>query len=393
MSYTNKIQLGREAQVFVVPEVTPGTMVLPSANNLVIPSGAPEFNQSPSYTDSTEVRNSRSKRVRFADMVPAGTWSLPMYCRPAGTAGSAPDGHVLLYGAFGSTTTYAGQSVTYTPKNIDHISMSIFIGLKDMVFALIGATVNEFKANFVNKGAINFTFSGGFMTMKWCGKAAVSGFSAGDFTVTADAAKQFCVGMQIKIWDDSAGNYHNSGAGYTITAVGATTVSCSGITGYTYAANDHIEPYLPTGTEVGTAIEARTGLCYFDGGTAPTPIISSDVTLNNGIKYLEDEISSNQYPTAFIADQRDVKANVNMYLRSNDLNFFKESGILASSDAVDVNLMFRGGSAAGSRVQLAMPQSRGTLPQLSGDLEKTMAVEFQGLASATLEDEIKLSFY
>lgn len=395
MAVTNKIQLGREASVFVKQETTAGTQVLPTATDLVIPSGAPEFNQNPSYTNSTEVRNSRSLRSRFQDMTPAGTWSLPMYCRPDGVAGSAPDGHVLLYAAFGSTTTYAGSSVTYTLKNIDHISMTIYIGMKDMVFALIGATVNEFKAAFTNKGAINFTFSGGFMTMKWAGKADTSAYATKVFTVAADDAKMFCVGMQIKIWDASAADFIETAGSdaHTITAVGATTVTIDESPSYTWASGDWIEGYLPTGTENGSAIEARTGACYFDGGSTASPVISCDFTLTNNIKYLEDEISSNAHPTAFIADTRDAKASTQLYLRTDDLNFFKDSGLLASSDAVTTNLVLRGGDTAGAKVQLDLPTAQGSVPQLSGDLEKTISIDFQALASATLEDEVKMTFY
>jgi len=61
MTLTNNIQLGRTASVFVKAETTAGTIAYPSAaTDLIVPSGACEFNQQPSYTDSTEVRNSRS---------------------------------------------------------------------------------------------------------------------------------------------------------------------------------------------------------------------------------------------------------------------------------------------------------------------------------------------
>lgn len=397
MTVTNRIQLGRDAKVFVVQETTAGTQAYPTDTDKVIPSGSVEFNQQPSYTPTTEVRGSRSMRTRFLDQNPAGTWSIPMYCRPSGTAGSIPDGHILLYGAFGSTTTYAGSSVTYTLSNDDHVTLTIYVGMKDMVFALIGCTVNEFKAAVNNKGGINYNFSGGFMTMRWAGKAVVTGYTTKVFTMAADDASMFVAGMKIRVWDDSASAYYDSGAIYTITAVvingASSTVTISETCAITYASGDWIEGYLPTGTEIGTAIEARASNFYLDGGTTAIPIITADITLTNNIKYLEDEISTAVYPTGFSADTRNALAALQLYLRTDDLNYFKQSGLLASGDKVQGNLVLRGGDTAGSKMQIAMPVVDGSVPNLSGDLEKMIAIDFQGLASASYNDEIKLTMY
>jgi hypothetical protein len=393
MAVTNKIQLGREATCFAVEETTSGTLEHPTATDMVIPSGAIDFNQQPSYTDSTEVRDTRTKTVRFLDQNPAGTWTLPMYVRPSGTAGSVPDGHVLFYAAFGSTTTYAGSSVTYTPANDDHISMTVYIGMKDMVFALVGCTVNELRVALTNKGGVNCTFSGGFMTMKWAGKADTTAESAGVFTVSADDAKMFTVGMKLKIWDASAGAYYNSGAGYLISAVGATSVTSADPGAYTWASGDWIEGYLPTGTEVGSAIEARTGTCSFDGGSTDVPVISADFTLTNNIAYLEDEISTNVYPTTYIATMRDTMCTTQLYLRTDDLNYFKDSGLLASADKVQADVLLTGGDTAGAQIDIALPTCDGSVPALSGDNEKIISIDWQGLGTTTYNDEAKITFY
>ena len=60
MTIANTIQLGREAEIFVKAETTIGTYAAPAATDFIVSSGAPEFNQPVSLTDSTEVRNSRT---------------------------------------------------------------------------------------------------------------------------------------------------------------------------------------------------------------------------------------------------------------------------------------------------------------------------------------------
>jgi hypothetical protein len=164
----DKIQLGRELNVFVKEETTAGTLIKPIATDLVIPSGSPDFNQVPTYTDSTEVRDSRSKTTRFQDMTPAGTWSLPMYCRPSGTPGTAPDANALLKAGMGSVTT-ATSSVVYSPSSDDIVTLSLFVGFKDMVFQMVGCTVNQIQASLSNAGAVGIEFQRSVyaVTMGW----------------------------------------------------------------------------------------------------------------------------------------------------------------------------------------------------------------------------------
>lgn len=389
MTIANSIQLGREAEVFVKAETTIGTYAAPVATDLIIPSGAPEFNQPVSLTDSTEVRNSRSLKDQFRDMTPAGNWSIPMYCRPAGTAGSVPDGAALLKAAFGSETISVGSSVTYTLAT-DLPSVSITVAMNDMVWALVGATVNELKAAMSSKGAINFDFSGGFMQLLWAGKAEIA--SASGTSVVLDdlvSAQKFRVGMKVKFYDVSTTTWFtNSGSGYAITVVNEDTFTLTitpTISEFSPAADDLIQGYVPTGTEVGTPIQARTGTCEML--TAVVPIITMEMTLTNNTQYMEDEIATDEYPTSYISDRRSVKANATLYLRTNDLKYFRRAQAQTS-----VALEMLGGDTAGSQIELVMPYAKGDFPAISGDLQKQLAIGFTGVCSSSYEDELSLKF-
>lgn len=390
MAITNGIQLGREAEIFVKAETTIGTYAAPAATDFIVPSGAPEFNQPVSLTDSTEVRDSRSLKDQFRDMTGAGNWSIPMYCRPSGTAGTPPDGHALLKAAFGTENISSGSSVTYTLAT-DLPSVSITIKMKDMVWALVGATVNELKASLTSKGAINFDFSGGFMKLLWAGKAEIASHSSG--VVTLDNlvdTQKFRTGMKVKFYDVSTTTWFtNSGSGYTITNVDETnfqvTVTPS-VTEFTPAADDIMQGFVPTGTEVGTPCQCRTGTCEMD--SVVVPIINLDMTLTNNTQYMEDEVSSDEYPTAYVSDRRSVKANATLYLRTNDLKYFRRAQLQTS-----VDLAMKGGSAAGSYVELTIPYAKGDFPAISGDLQKQLAIAFTGVCSASYEDEVNLKFF
>ena len=94
-SYNNVVQLARKIQCFAKAESTRGTLVWPDAGDYIIPAGTPDWSQVPSYTDSVEVRDSRSRRNRFRDQNPAGSWSFPVYPRPAGSLGVVPQEAVV----------------------------------------------------------------------------------------------------------------------------------------------------------------------------------------------------------------------------------------------------------------------------------------------------------
>jgi hypothetical protein len=390
----DKIQLGRELNVFVKEETTAGTLIKPIATDLVIPSGSPDFNQVPTYTDSTEVRDSRSKTTRFQDMTPAGTWSLPMYCRPSGTPGTAPDANALLKAGMGSVTT-ATSSVVYSPSSDDIVTLSLFVGFKDMVFQMVGCTVNQIQASLSNAGAVGMNFSGQFMQLRWAGKTDNYTFATNDITLDSAAeAKKFCANTYIMIYDDSGSDWFQSRKGYLIESINYATgvltmESALATDAYVPEAADYIVGFTPSGTEVGTGLAARLGACSL-GGT-DVPLVSMDVTLDNGIKYLEDEISANAYPTGYVADARSVSASTNIYLRTEDLNYFRDSGVLGNT-ALQVALNMTAGDTAGDKLKIEIPQAEGSVPSLSGELEKSMAITFTGLATTSWNDEIKITY-
>lgn len=155
-------------EAFVKKESSPGTLVFPAATDFVVPAGYCNLNQQPIFTDSEEIINSRSLINRFQDMTGAGDWSVPMYLRPSGSAGSVPQGAALLEALFGTETIVGSTSVTYSlAKTKD--SFSLWERCGKTVFFAKGCTVNKGTVNITNKGAVKLELSGQFMSMGWVG--------------------------------------------------------------------------------------------------------------------------------------------------------------------------------------------------------------------------------
>ena len=93
---SNTIAKARNQKVFCIKETVKGTLVFPASENIVVAAGYATVNQQASFTDSEEIQESRDILERFQDRFSPGSWTIPMYLRPSGAAGTAPDGDVLF---------------------------------------------------------------------------------------------------------------------------------------------------------------------------------------------------------------------------------------------------------------------------------------------------------
>jgi len=389
MAVTNRIQQGRTVQFFSKVETEKGVLICPTATDFNVIAGQPDFGQQSSFTDSTEIRNSRSLVDRFQDQRPAGSWSVPMLVRPSGTAGTAPDGAAMLEAAFGTEDIVTDTSVTYSfTMDNDLPTLTIAIGYADVAWWLVGATVNELKLTLTNKGALQLNFSGGYMWDCYAGYTELDDSTGGGASVelASGEAVKFTVGALIQFytgdaWDD------NEDAGYEITAINYDEDTLTlGTSAPALSTGDLVKYYLPASpTEVGESIECRTGTVEFDD--VVTKVTSCEATLANNNSYLEDEISSDDNPTDFVSDIRSIKAATNIVLRTDDLIHFRNS---RANTQVKIEIL--GGDEAGKYMAFNIPQAVGDTPAMSGDLQRTAALNFTGLGTTSLEDEATLVF-
>lgn len=385
----NDVAVRRAHKCFVVPETTKGTLAVPSAGDYIIPVGIATLKQNPSFTNSEEIQNTRDVMDRFQDRMPAGAWSIPVYCRPSGSAGTAPMEDELLEALFGTETIVGGTSVTYT-QAIEKPSVSIWLQVDHTVFFASGATVSALKLALAGKGALKLDFSGKFMEMGHVGTQDIaSAISLTDTTWTVDDASCYSVGGLVEMYDVSGDTvYDNSGSGYAITAVDTAANTITVGTGAENAMDidDIIRPFLPTGTEVGDPIENRKGVAKIDA--VSTNVRKFDINIDDPCVYLEDEITTGDYPTDYVEDDRKINGSLGLAFRKNDSKFFKDN-VTGASPALSIVI----GNTAGSIVTINMPNCSLDVPEWS-DSKPTININmpFVSLGNTTGEDSMSMAF-
>jgi hypothetical protein len=354
---TNDIAIAADQLCFAVLETTKGTLAFPTnANTVIASAGYVEMSQNPSFTDSEEITNSRDVLNRFQDQAPAGTWSVPIYARPSGSAGSAPMGDVFFQSLFGTKTINSSTSVVYT-QDMYKPSFSLWSKRGHTVFFAKGAVCTKLGFNATNKGGAKFDLSGGFMSMGWAGTDEVaSAVTQGATTVPVTDAKKFTVGARIY---NVTKNQNNSAAGFEVTAINystnvltlGTAVPSGGWVQY-----DIIAGYLPTtGTAVGEALEGKDVTISFAGINSPIQSLSLDI--DDGVKYMEDEISSQAYPTDYMEQIRNISGNMSLYFRTNDVKYFY-NGYNNNQIAVVIQV----NDVAGKQLTITLPKTELEVP-------------------------------
>jgi hypothetical protein len=181
MSTNAEIGISRKQRVFALVESVFGTLQFPvGTTDFIRPAGNAVINQNPAFTDSEELQNTLDVLDRFQSALPAGKWSIPMYMRPSGTLGGAPQGSALfrsLQGSIAATVTAAITSdpgATAATVNIKTVSGA----LPEVGVILVGAEKIRYTGiTRVSRSATTATLTG-------CTRAFVSSTAA---THAADA--------------------------------------------------------------------------------------------------------------------------------------------------------------------------------------------------------------
>jgi len=387
---TTTIAIARKQTILLVKETTRGTLAFPATDGsavVTIAAGAGSMNQNPNFTNSQEIRNSRDVLDRFLDARPAGQWSFPTYMRPSGAAGDEPQDDVLYECLFGTKTVNAGTSVVYS-QALTKDSFSMWMKKDHTVFFAKGCVASQLGLNITNEGGVMQNWQGGLMWMGWCGTDAMaSAASQTDTEITVDDAKKFSVGGRIY---NSTTDDDNSSAGYEITVVNVSTNTLTIGTGIAdsggWSEDDVIAPFLPSTTEVGEALANRLTTVDFGSDTSKK-VQSMDLTLGDPVQYIEDEISTDGYPTDYLEQERNYAGTVNLYYRQADAKYFYDG---FDDTEIDVSVNF--GSTAGSQAELNMPQTSIEVPEVSTNAPAVnMAIGLMALGSSG-EDSATLTF-
>lgn len=376
----------RDIVVFVKKEVSAGTLVYPVAGDAIPVAGYPECNQQPSFSDSPEIINSRDIIAQFADQLPAGSWKLALIARPSGTAGTAPVGDVLIECLMGKKTVTGGTSVAYG-QQMSKPSFSLWYRQGHTIFFVRGATVSQGMMKASAKGPAMLDLSGGFMRMGWAGTDALDGdHDALDTTIVVEDARKYSIGARIH--NVTKSDHATTGYEVTDINVGTNTLTISpGIVAVGgWDTGDVIAGYLPTpSVPTSYPVENRDVVATIGGVT--TKFKSLDVTINDPVKYLEDEITATGGPESYVEDTRSIEVGLGVYFRKDDLVRFYD-GLEGTNPAV--SLAF--GAAAGKIMTVAMPKTQLQVPALQVSAP-TVDLQIKGKAlGSSGEDSCTITF-
>ena len=384
----NNTATARIQSVFVMKETTRGTLVPPVSTGLVIVAGMASLNQQPSFTNSSNVRNSRDILERFQDKTPPAEWSVPVYITPSGTAGTAPQEDVLLESLMGSKAVNSGVSVVYSPA-LTKPSFSLYIKKDHTVLFCSGCTVGNAKFALATKDGAKLDLSGQGMKMGWTGTDETASVTAsGATSVEVTDAKKYTVGSIIEFVESDVVK-NNSDAGYRVIGVNTTTntltLHASDTLEEEIASGSVVRGWLPTGTEVGAPLESRKGYASIDG--TDFPVQSMDCNIADSPKYLDDEITTSGYVEDYAETERSISGTAKIYFRRDDVKYF-DDGLNNVSKELDMVI----GDTAGSIVTINTPNTSLSVPSIEeADPTVALSMPYQALGTSG-EDSLTITY-
>jgi hypothetical protein len=392
MSQVDIVASGRNLKVFAIKETTPGTIMIPVAGSFIVANGATLKVPNPNFVDDAAARNSRSLFNRYQTNIPAGSLQLQHYLKPSGAAGTAPEGSDVLESLHGTKTVNAGTSVVYSPADTKP-TFTLYVKKDHTVFVAAGCVAEKGTKKKDNKGILEQTVDGKFMSAIWTGTGslgiAISTTPAAgtEEWFLVDDEKKFCIGSHILIDSEQmqiTGTYWQGTAGGTAGQIkmkrGYNTSTVA-----THLINAVITPYLPAGTETGAPLAARVGTFSVAAGTIP--FLDVEHTYDDAVTFNEDEVTGTQTPTDFFEGDRKVSGKATLYFRKSDLKWFADA-LKQTRKAVIVNY----GSVAGSKIAISDPYTEFDMPEPDQDkVAQKMPCTWRSFASAG-NDESTLTF-
>jgi hypothetical protein len=375
-----------QEQCFVETEVTCGTLKKPTSSGRIFTVGPVDFGQERELLEDAQIRAAASQMPGIRARLLTGDFSFTTYVKPSGSAGTVPEAGKLLAAAFGKETVTPGSKVEYTLEDqLD--SLSIWFKKGHTVFALRGATIES--VNFTVKGdeIAQMKFSGKFMERLWAGEAPANdtcNIGKSTIQMASKGSLRFCAGMYVAVGTDD-----NSGGGYLLTNVNYTndTITISPTLGTSQGVNPTIYPWLPTAAaEVGEPVHGKLGIVTVGGRNMV--VLSAELTLTNNIKYYDNEKNDAWTAERFgRPGKRNVEGTISAFFLKEGAGYFYK----ADYHQMDA-LIIPAGNVSGKILELSIPYAEYKAPKISGTEEFIQELSFRGVASASLNDELKATF-
>ena len=386
----NLIAIDMQTLLFAKEETTFATEIKPTTADQILIAGSGTMKQELGFIPDEQRRNTYSEVSEIQGRYEPGTFTFPVYIKPSGALGTKPECAALLKNLFGRETVTASTKVEYFLARVTDavVSHTLWFKVGHFVYRAIGAVVDEgtfpLKAGNEADAVGQVSLTGLCANVLWTGTDEIAGTPlAGATTMTVKDAKKFTVGSYVEI-----GSETNGGAGFQITVInyGTNVVTFAPALVSDKAPDDVVKPWIPVGTEVGTPVHGRLGLATRNAVTLR--VISSEITLKNNYKFLNEEKNGLNYPDRVIRTRkREVMCNPEIYFDANAPKFFYEA-----QQGTKTDIVVPVGDTAASRYKLTAKNVRLSAPDVSGNEELRMKLTGKAFASTSYDDELVLLF-
>lgn len=397
---SNEIALGKDRGLWVAKETTFNSPATLTSAHFLPTVGDAKFGQKPQFEESDEAAMSFSRLGRDMTGYNPGEFSFEFKERASGSLGVAPVGGVVLASLVGKEVISAGASVKYVPRAVSDPNVTFTVlqkkGFDTLLFTGC-ATVKGTKKVSVQPGkdaVAKVSVSGIFMRRYRAGTDAL--LSAIDGTTTpvtviplktAGAWKRYDPGARVVIGTDTA-----SGLGHVIASRDSVnnTITLSG-TGVTteQAIDAVVKGWTPAAALSGYTMMNKFGITQINkagGDYANLAITEATVDIDNGNHALFEK-DDTLFPTAIAGGDRVIKFSFTRYVRLDCSDYQYDS-----ENQVAVGVKLPTGNVAGKRSIISLPKIELDDPEESGDLERTVVIPADALATSALDDEIEWLF-
>ena len=377
----NNYGFGHEDYALIKQESSYGVPVLPVAGDAVrITSLGIEGQENRRWR--MDIRGTRSRRERVKGRR-TSSWTADGYLGVAHDGvGNKPPMNQLLKNAFGKEVKTANTSVVYSLSKEDGGSFALW-GVKPNFHAHAYGCITETMT-------ITATLED-FVMLSFSGPGKDMGRTVGTSIAAAgNAVKVFTPANIDALTVGSFINIDNEDAGLRLvtakSAAGAMTIGSVA----TWGANDDVTPgvFATPGFVADDVFDGTEIYVSLDDGTTEYQVSGVTITLPTGNTLHQD--SSGPSPVDVLpSNVRDVTISLDAVVRESHVGYFNS---MDDNDNFNVLVRF-GPDVAGKRAKLALPQVNFDRPTIvtPEDGPSTVSLSGMAVASATLEDELKLT--
>lgn len=362
---TTEIGKARNQKVFAVQETVSGTLAFPTtaASFCILPAGNAIINQTPTYMDSEELKNSLDVVDQFENATPPGEFTLPTYIRVC-SAGSDPQADAVIQSLMGDNKTQSASETEYA-QALTSKSFSLWVQTDHFVQALSGCSANQAVLDVSNDGAVKMEFTGQGMRMYWAGLGTVlTAVNSGATRVHVPDADRFSVGSHICFQHAASSETFATPTsdGYTIVTASGVTLSFTPAAYATIAVTANIvRGYLPAIVSLGDVLKGKFTSVRIGGVSAVMK--NTQLTIGCPKSYITDEVGT-EYPSKFVEDTRDINSTLSVYFTQQNARYFGEGKVGNPSSVV---LTFRSvtSTSTGKKLEVNMPRVRLQVPTIN----------------------------